>query len=107
MPKAHIHTADGAKITIEGSAAEIASIIKQIQSSGPPSKAARRISKAAQQTRDRKRRDSASDRVTSLKEEGFFNQPKVTTLSGVMLGLVQRRLLTRVKKEGIWVYGKR
>jgi hypothetical protein len=74
--------------------------------------------------RDHKKRESAADRVASLKEEGFFNQPKslsavateleksgylypVTTLSGVMLGLVQRRLLARVKKEGIWVYGKR
>ena len=125
MPKAHIQTVDGAKITIEGGAAEIAAIINQIQSPGPaPSRLPRRISKAAQQKRDRKKQDSASDRVANLKEEGFFNQPKslsvvageleksgylypVTTLSGVMLGLVQRRLLTRVKKEGIWVYGKR
>jgi len=124
MPKAHIQTADGTKITIEGGATEVASIVKQIQSTGPPSKPPRRISKAAQQTRDRRKRDSAADRVASLKEEGFFDQPKslsavaaeleksgylypVTTLSGVMLGLVKRRLLARVKKEKIWVYGKR
>lgn len=124
MPKAHIQTPDGSKITIEGGAAEIASIVNQIQSPGPTSKPARRMSKAAQQKRDRKKQESASDRVANLKEEGFFNQPKslstvaaeleksgylypVTTLSGVMLGLVQRRLLTRVKKDGLWVYGKR
>ncbi len=31
----------------------------------------------------------------------------VTTLSGVMLGLVQKRLLSRVKRDGVWMYGKR
>ena len=124
MPKAHIQTADGAKITIEGNAAEIASIVNQIQSVDPKSKPSRRTTKAVQQKRDRKKHESASDRITSLKEEGFFDQPKslstvateleksgylypVTTLSGVMLGLVQKRLLRRVKKDRIWVYGKR
>jgi hypothetical protein len=114
---------DGAKITIEGAATEIASIVNQIQS---PTVATRipRPTKASRQKRDQKKHESASDRIANLKEEGFFNQPKslstvaaeleksgylypVTTLSGVMLGLVQRRLLTRVKKDGIWVYGKR
>jgi hypothetical protein len=58
-----------------------------------------------------------------LKEDGFFDKRKglaeiskaleekgyiypVTTLSGVMLGLVQKRLLGRRKVEGRWVYGK-
>jgi hypothetical protein len=124
MPKAHIQTPDGSKITIEGGAAEIASIVKQIQSPTSNSKPARRITRAAHEKRDRKKQQSASDRIANLKEEGFFNQPKrlsavaaeleksgylypVTTLSGVMLGLVQRRILTRVKKDGIWAYGKR
>jgi hypothetical protein len=123
MPKAHIQMPDGAKITIEGAATEIASIVNQIQS---PAVATRisRPTKASRQKRDQKKHESASDRIANLKEEGFFNQPKslsavateleksgylypVTTLSGVMLGLVQRRILTRVKKDGIWAYGKR
>ena|SRR5437870_1290618 len=120
MPKAHIQMPDGAKITIEGAATEIASIVNQIQS---PTRIPR-PNKASRQKRDQKKHESASDRIANLKEEGFFNQPKslstvaaeleksgylypVTTLSGVMLSLVQRRLLTRVKKDGIWVYGKR
>jgi hypothetical protein len=58
-----------------------------------------------------------------LREEGFFNKPRglteiakaleergyiypVTTLSGVVLGLVQRKDLGRKKVEGRWVYGK-
>jgi hypothetical protein len=124
MPKAHIRTPDGATITIEGAATEIASIVSQIQSAEPKPKSVHGRSKAEQQKRDRKKQESASDRITQLKEEGFFNQPRslsavatelqksgylypITTLSGVMLGLVQRRLLRRAKKEGIWVYGKR
>jgi len=60
----------------------------------------------------------------NFKEESFFDKPRslsevamkleesghlcpVTTLSGVMLGLVQKRLLSRVKRDGVWMYGKR
>ena len=114
MPKAHIQMPDGAKITIEGAATEIASIVNQIQS---PTAATRipRPTKASRQKRDQKKHESASDRIANLKslstvaaelEKSGYLYP-VTTLSGVMLGLVQRRLLTRVKKDGIWVYGKR
>ena len=68
-------------------------------------------------------RSAASDLVVELKEDRFFDKPKglaeiskaleekgfiypVTTLSGVVLGLVQKRLLGRKKLEGRWVYGK-
>jgi hypothetical protein len=124
MPKAHIITETGARVTIEGTVAEVAAIVNQTQGAGSVSKRSGRQSKAAREKRDRKKQESASDRIANLKEEGFFNQPKalaevatelekggflypVTTLSGVMLGLVQKRLLRRVKREGIWVYGKR
>ncbi len=123
MPKAHIQTPDGAKITIEGEVTEIAAIVNQIQSS-TASVRNRKVTKAIRQQRDQKKRESASTRVVNLKEEGFFDAPKslaavvteleksgylypVTSLSGVMLGLVQKRLLTRIKKDGVWVYGKR
>jgi hypothetical protein len=39
-------------------------------------------------------------------EEGGFMYP-VTTLSGVMLSLVQKKILSRKKVDGMWVYGKR
>jgi hypothetical protein len=40
----------------------------------------------------------------ALEEQGYIYP--VTTLSGVMLGLVQKKLLGRKKIEGRWVYGK-
>ncbi len=78
----------------------------------------------ADEKRERKKQDSAKDHIVTLKEESFFDKPKplsevakkleesghlypVTTLSGVMLGLVQKRLLGRVKRDGVWMYGKR
>lgn len=124
MPKAHMTTAFGTKITIEGNATEVAAVVNQIQSAHPSPKPGGRSAKATKEKRERKKSESATDRIVHLKEESFFDKPKslseiaaeletsgylypVTTLSGVMLGLVQKRLLTRVKKDGKWVYGKR
>jgi hypothetical protein len=70
-----------------------------------------------------KKRDSASELIIQLREDGFFEKPKslgeiaealeesgflypVTTLSGVVLGLLKRRELRRKKQAGKWVYGK-
>jgi hypothetical protein len=81
------------------------------------------ISKAKTAKKERKKRMAASDLLVELKEEGFFDKPKslteiakaleekgyiypVTTLSGVMLWLVQKRLFGRKRLEGRWVYGK-
>jgi hypothetical protein len=125
MPKAHITTAYGTKIIIEGDTAEVVAVVNQIQALHPPPKrGGGRISKANEEKRERKKQDSAKDHIVSLKEEGFFDKPKslsevakkleesghlypVTTLSGVVLGLVQKRLLARVKRDSKWMYGKR
>ena len=70
-----------------------------------------------------KKRDSASDLIVGLKENGFFEKPKslgdiatkleeqgylyaVTSLSGIVLGLVKKGHLRRKRLEGKWVYGK-
>jgi hypothetical protein len=123
MAKAEIKTADGTHITIEGSAAEVANVVARIR--GAPSSTGRRgESKRETAKREAKRERTASDLVANLKEEGFFDKPKrladvgqkleesgylypVTTLSGVMLSLVQKRILTRKKSDGVWIYGKR
>jgi hypothetical protein len=124
MPKAHIQTPDGTTITIEGGAAEIASIVHRIQTPTAGTALPGSRPSPAQDKRNRKKPESAFGRVMSLKDEGFFNQPKslatvaaeleklgylypVTSLSGVMLSLVQKRVLTRVKRDKVWVYGKR
>lgn len=126
MPKAHIKTPAGAEITIEGDTAEVAKIISQIQNinDAPESKTVRDQAKTKEKKREAKKQQSASDLIVIMKEDGFFNTPKgladvaselqkegrlfpVTTLSGVMLSLVQKKILSRIKKDGRWVYGKR
>ena len=124
MAKAHVETSTGTKITIEGDAAEVATIVSQIHSPVPVAEPDRRSPKRPQQKRASAGYVSASDRINNLKGDGFFNQPKtlaavaseleksgylypVTSLSGIMLTLVQKRILSRAKKDGVWVYGKR
>jgi hypothetical protein len=124
MPKAHIITTNGTKITIEGDASEVALMVNQIQTEGSPSQRRGYKQTKTQEKRERKKQDGAKDHIVTLKEESFFDRPKslsevakkleesghlypVTTLSGVMLGLVQKRLLNRVKRDAVWMYGKR
>src|SRR5438552_13272060 len=127
MPKAHIKTPGGAEITIEGDSADLAKIISQIQTlpphSAPESKTPlRHQTKAREKKREVKKQQTASDLIVIMKEDGFFNTPRglaqvasqlqkegrlfpVTTLSGVMLSLVQKKILSRIKKDGHWAYG--
>jgi hypothetical protein len=124
MAKAHIKTPTGAEITIEGDSAEVAKIILQVQAV-PESKASiRHQAKTLEQKREVKKQRTASDLIVVMKEDGFFNKPRglaevafelqkegrlfpVTTLSGVMLSLIQKKILSRIKNDGHWVYGKR
>lgn len=122
MAKATIKSKSGAIITIQGTQEEIASIIKVFE--GTTAATAVKEQKHKTTTRkEEKKRTAASDLVINLKEEGFFDKPKglneiansleekgylypVTTLSGVMLGLVQKKIVGRKRHEGRWVYGK-
>ena len=124
MAKAHIKTKSGAQITIEGDATEVAKIVAQIdqpthtQTLKESSTAARRSESTKKTSR------TIGDLVVGLKHEGFFDKPKslgeiaaeleksgylypTTTLSGVVLSLLKSKELTRTKKDGKWVYGKR
>jgi hypothetical protein len=124
MPKVHITTAHGTKIVIEGDAGEVAAVVNQISGINSSPRRRVRAGKLNEEKRESKKQDSAKDHIVSLKEEGFFDKAKplseiaakleesghlypVTTLSGVVLGLVQKRLLARVKRDGKWTYGKR
>ena len=81
------------------------------------------IARAKATKKTAKKKESASDLIVGLKEEGFFEKPKtlgdisgeleergflypVTSLSGIVLGLLKKRQLRRKKVEGKWVYGK-
>ena len=123
MAKATIKSESGAVITVEGTEKEVSNILAVFERTAAVGHAKVVIAKTQAVKKEQKRRAAASDLVTGLKEEGFFEKPKglteiskaleekgyiypVTTLSGVMLGLVQKRLLRRKKVEGRWAYGK-
>ena len=123
MPKATIKSKAGALITIEGSEAEVSSILATFERSATIGHAKQTTGKARAAAKEDRKRLGAADLIVGLKEEGFFEKPKglgdigkaleekgylypVTTLSGVVLSLVQKRVLRRKKLDGKWVYGK-
>ncbi len=123
MAKATIKSKSGAVITVEGSEKEVSGIIAIFERTAFVGHAKEAIAKTQTAKKEQKRRATASDLLVGLKEGGFFDKPKslgevskgleeqgyiypVTTLSGVVLGLVQKKLLGRKKVEGRWVYGK-
>jgi len=123
MPKATIKLATGATITIEGTQEEVSNIISTYENTSVVGNAKRSIARVKSAKRTEKKRDSAAELIIALKEDGFFEKPKslgeigsaleeqgylypVTSLSGVVLGLLKRKLLRRKKIEGKWVYGK-
>jgi predicted transcriptional regulator YheO len=123
MPKATIKTKSGAVITIEGSEKEVSRILADYERSSVVHQAKKMVVATKVAQKETKKRAAASDLVINLKEDGYFDKPRslaevakaleesgyiypVTTLSGVMIGLVQKKLLGRKKLEGKWVYGK-
>lgn len=123
MAKATIKSNTGAIITVEGTEKEVSNILAYFESTVSVSRAKETISKNNRAKKEQKKRMAASDLIVILKEDGYFDKPKslaeiakaleekgyiypVTTLSGVMIGLVQKKLLGRKKLDGKWVYGK-
>ena len=123
MPKATIKTLSGAVITVEGSEKEISHVLADFERSTVISREKVAVTKKTSARKEQKKRSAVSDLIVSLKEEGYFDKPKslteivhaleeaghlvpVTSLSGVMLGLVQKKYFRRKKVDGKWVYGK-
>lgn len=123
MAKATIKSPTGAIITVEGTPEEVSSVISTFEKTSIVGAAKGSIARAKTVKKTAKKRESASDLIVGLKEEGFFDKPKtlgeigtaleeqgflypMTSLSGVVLGLLKKRELRRKKQEGKWVYGK-
>ena len=123
MPKATIQSKTGAVITIEGSESEISSILTVFERTAAVGQMKQTANKERASKKQNKKRLAASDLVLELKDGGFFEKPRglgdvakaleeqgylipVTSLSGVLLGLLQKRLLRRKKVDGKWAYGK-
>lgn len=123
MAKATIKSKTGAVITIEGTEREVSNILSHFERTAAVEQLKESISKKETQTKEIKKRRKAADIIMELKEEGFLDKPKslaeiaealeekgritpITSLSGIMIGLVQGKLLGRKKIDRKWVYGK-
>jgi predicted transcriptional regulator YheO len=123
MAKATIKSRTGAVITVEGTDAEVSSILATYERTTVVGQAKEAIARSRVQKRNTKKREGAADIIVALRETSFFDKPKelaeiataleekgylyrTTTLSGVVLGLVKKKELRRKKQEGRWVYGK-
>ena len=123
MAKATIKSQTGAVITVEGSKDEVSSILSAYERTSSVGQAKEARAKTKATRKSEKKREGASDLIIGLREDGFFEKPKslgeistaleeqgylypVTSLSGIVLGLVKKRILRRKKHEGKWVYGK-
>jgi hypothetical protein len=117
LTKATVTLPSGTKVVIEGTVDEVEAVLKRYER--PSKKLSGRLhSKGA--TTDRK----LGDYVIELREAGLFKKPQgladirnalqaeghivpVTTLSGVMLGLVKARQLRRFREDKTWKYVNR
>jgi hypothetical protein len=123
MANATIKSKTGAVITVEGSDSEVSNILSVFEKTSVVGRAKEVATKSQARKKETKKRLAASDLMVNLKEDGFFEKPKslsdiskaleeqgylypVTSLSGIVLGLVQKKILRRKKAEGKWVYGK-
>jgi len=118
MAKAHIITAAGTKVTIEGTPNEVAALVRQLdRSSTRESKG--KVTPAAQ--RANRPKAGPVSLLSELIDGGFFKKPKelsaikhaleeqghfypVTSLSPVVLRLVRKRQLRRIKDKKRWLY---
>lgn len=123
MAKAVIKTKTGTSIVIEGTQEEVAKIVTDFDNRETIIRTKTEATKELVRKKEDKKRRGASNLIIELREEGFFDEAKtlgeiaaaledkgylypVTTLSGVILGLVQKKLIGRKKTDGKWVYGK-
>lgn len=123
MAKATIKSKTGAVITVEGDESEVSAILSTYERTSVVDQAKKAIARTRTAKTREKKREGAGDLIVELREAGFFEKAKalgdiasaleekgylypVTSLSGVVLGLVKKRELRRKKHEGKWVYGK-
>lgn len=118
MARATINLKSGSIATVEGDADEVARIVALLGGAE-----GRRSPAEARNAAHDRQRSGPSAMVDRLRDEGFFDRPKsladigraleergflfpVTTLSGVVLGLLKKGRLHRKKIDGRWVYGR-
>lgn len=119
MAKAHLTTASGAKITIEGTADEVAALVGKLDAGA--SRDSARKPPPSKKHRENRPKAGPVSLLSELIDGGFFKKPKelsaiklaleeqghlypVTSLSPVVLRLVRKRQLRRIKDKKRWLY---
>jgi len=122
MAKAHIVTASGTEVNLDGSPAEIAALLKELDIQPQHSS---RVAKDAKALTDNmlKARSGIGGLLDELISDQFFKKPKgigevrkqlgnmghhypLTSLSGPLMGYVRKRKLRRFKESGKYVYNQ-
>jgi hypothetical protein len=128
MPKANVVLEDGTKVTIEGTAEEVAAVLQRISGSsqlsggGSSESTERRRRKATtKKLSDTKRNKGPADYIRELIADDFFRTKRglgdvqkkleegahiypVPHLSPALFRLVRARELRRIKEGGTWKY---
>lgn len=129
MPKANVVLMNGTKVTIDGTAEEVAALLQRItdggsQSSrgGAPKSAKRRRGKSTTMGSSAgKKANGPADYIRELVADNFFKTKRglgdvqkkleegahiypVTHLSPVLFRLVRARELRRIREGGMWKY---
>jgi hypothetical protein len=128
MPKANVVLPNGTKVTIEGTADEVAGVLQRVSASSDSSRgtsdatAQRRRRKTTPKTASAKRKAKGpADYIRELMADDFFKSKRglgdvqkkleenahiypVTHLSPVLFRLVKARELRRIKEGGTWKY---
>jgi hypothetical protein len=128
MPKANVVLPNGTKVTIEGTADEVAGVLQRVSASSDSSRgtsdatAQRRRRKTTTKTASAKRKAKGpADYIRELMADDFFKSKRglgdvqkkleenahiypVTHLSPVLFRLVKARELRRIKEGGTWKY---
>ena len=128
MPKANVVLADGSRVTIEGTADEVAVLLERISGgsvkphdAGGRKGAGRRRKSAAKGGSARTTATGPADYIRKLVTEDFFKTKRglgdvqakleegahiypVTHLSPVLFRLVRGKELRRIKEGGTWKY---
>jgi hypothetical protein len=121
MPITNLVLPDGTKITIEGSAQEVASIINKISQSTKPKAETKHIADSRTTRKTKTIPKGPTGHILSLNNEGYFKarrtlsdiQKKLeekgyiyarTSLSPVLVRLTRKREIRRIKTSKGWVY---
>ena len=119
MAKAQIRMPDGVVVRVDGTAEEVASILREINKNAGSEKRSRKVVG----NKKRHSRVLIGDLVESLRDGGFFKKPRgladvktalaemghhypVTTLSGAMLKEVRKKNLRRLREDKHWAYAQ-